>query len=98
MDNAVRRDTDEVLVERSVVNRAEAQAVADLRLAAFDVAQDVRGVEEAQLLQPADRALAAVRRDYSAAETRLMEPDSRLPHGVAALDPLFEWHGLGLVQ
>jgi hypothetical protein len=98
VNDVVGRDPNQVLVERSVVDRAEAEAVADRRLAALDVAQDVRSVEEAELLQPADRALTAVRGDDSAAEARLVEPDSRLPHGVAALDLLFKRHWLGLVQ
>src|SRR5205823_7545214 len=92
VNDVVGRDPNQALVERSVVDRAEAEAIADRRLAALDVAQDVRGVEEAELLQPADRALTAVRGDDSAAEARLVEPDSRLSHGVAPFDLLFELH------
>lgn len=42
------------------MDAAEAEAVADERLSGLSVADDVRGVEEPHLLQPADRALAAV--------------------------------------
>ena len=70
VDLVVRRDADEVLVERSVVDRAEAQAVADERLACrLRVTDDVRrGVQEPELLQAADRARVAVGRENPGGE------------------------------
>src|SRR4051794_26137397 len=99
VDDVIRRDADEILVERAVVDRAEAQAVGHRRLTALlDVAHYVRGVEQAKLLQAADRALTRVRGDDAATEARLVEPDSRLADGVAALDRVVEAHGLWLVH
>ena len=71
--DVVGRDADEVLVECSVVDRAQTQPVLDCRLTRLEnVAQDVGCVEQAQFLQPADSALAVVCGDDSAAETGLM--------------------------
>jgi hypothetical protein len=57
------RDAHEILVERTVVNGAETEPVADERLAALlDVADDVCSIEQADFLQSADCAAVAVRR------------------------------------
>jgi len=69
VDDVVGRDADEVLVERSVVDRAQAEPVAHGRLAAvLNVAEDVCSVEKAELLQPADCTLASVRQHDAAAK------------------------------
>ena len=61
MYHVVGRDSDEILVEGTMVDRAEAQPVADNRITLrLGVTDDVRRVEEAQLLQPADRACVPV--------------------------------------
>jgi hypothetical protein len=58
---AVGRHADEVLVVGPAVNRAEAQAVGHDGFAAGPrIADDVGGVEQASLLEPADRALRRV--------------------------------------
>ena len=50
MNLIVRRDRDEILVERTMMNRAETQAVADERLASrLRIANDVRCVEQPKL-------------------------------------------------
>jgi hypothetical protein len=46
VDAVVRRDADEILIERSVMDRAEAQAVLHQRFACrLEIAGDVRRVE-----------------------------------------------------
>jgi hypothetical protein len=75
----VGRDPHEVLVERTMVDRAETDTVRDGRESLrFDVGGDVRSVEQPLLLQPADGALTTIRGDNPAAETRLMDSDARL--------------------
>ena len=85
VNDVIGRDADEVLVERAVVDSAQAQSVLDRRLAGFfDVADDVRGIEQAQLLEAADRALVGVCGDDAPAKARLVDSHLRLPHDVAA--------------
>jgi hypothetical protein len=60
----VRRNSDQVLVVRTVVDRPETQAVAHRWLASdLGVSDDMRCVEESCLLETADRALVRVRRE-----------------------------------
>jgi hypothetical protein len=51
VDQIIRRDAYEILVESSVVNRAKAEAVSDDGLAVFfEIAHNMRRVKEAELL------------------------------------------------
>ena len=80
------------------MDRAEAEAVAHERLSRrLRVADDVRRVEEPQLLQPADRAAVAVGREHAAAEVRLVDALLHLADDVAALDRVLDVDGLALV-
>jgi hypothetical protein len=55
------RTADKVFVERAVVDRAEAETVANDRLAClFGVADDVRRVAQPDLVEPTDRASVSV--------------------------------------
>ena len=58
----------------------------------------MRGVEEAGLLEPTDRAPARVGREHATAEARLMEPDARLAHGVPALERCVDRYRIALVD
>src|SRR5215831_5475765 len=98
MDDIVGRGANQVLIERSMVDCAQAQAVAHRWLAAFDVSEDVCGVQEAALLEAADRALRAVRGNNAGSEARLMQPETRLTHGVTALDRILQGHRRGLID
>ncbi|MGH3093697.1 MAG: hypothetical protein ACRDOG_15415 [Gaiellaceae bacterium] len=81
------------------MDRAEAEPVAHDGLAVrLRVGDDVGGVQEADLLQPADRALAAVRGDDAAAEPCLVEPHLDVADDVATLDRIVEERGLLLVH
>jgi hypothetical protein len=63
MNLTLRRDADQILVEGTVVDRAQAQPVADERLALLvDVTDDVRGIEQSGLSEGADGAAVAVGR------------------------------------
>src|SRR5215216_5836945 len=55
-------------------------------------------VEEPQLLQGADRALAAVRRHYTAAKPRLVQAYAGLTHHITPFDRILEWHRARLVN
>src|SRR6266849_294367 len=80
------------------MDRAEAQAVADDRLARLlGVGDDVRRVEEPQLAQPADSAAIPVGGEYRAAELRLVDALLHLADDVAALDFVWDVDGLALV-
>lgn len=92
------RDADEVVVVGAVVEGAEAEPVDHHRRAGLvPVGDDVRGVEQAELLEAADRALVGVRRDDLAAEADLVDPPAHLADGVAALDLVDDRHRLALV-
>ena len=94
----VGRDADEVLVERAVVDRAEAEPVGHRRLAGeLRVGDDVGRVEEPGLLEPADRALVRVRREHAGAEAGLVEAHACLADGVAPFDRVVGKEGLALV-
>src|SRR5437763_5448714 len=69
-----------------MVDAAEAEPVAHLRLAALSIGKNVGGVEEAHLLKPTDRTLVVVRGQNAAAEACLVDPDLHLARGVPALD------------
>jgi hypothetical protein len=98
VDTEVRCDSDEVLVEGAMVDRAQREAIRDHRLAhLLEVADDVRRVEEANLAEPADRATVAVRGQHGAAELRLVDPLLDLPHDVSAFDLVVNVNRLTLV-
>jgi hypothetical protein len=62
VDVVVGRNANEVLVERAVVDRAKADAVADERFSLFlGIADYVGSVEQADLLGRADSAPIAIR-------------------------------------
>jgi hypothetical protein len=87
MNRVVGRDPDEVLIEGSMVNRTEAQPVPHDRFSVLlHVSDDVRGIEKTQLFQPADRTLAAVRRDDPAPDTSLVQTNARLANDIATLE------------
>ena len=68
-----------------MVDRAQAQPVRDDGLAALlEVADDVRGVEEALVPERADGAPLLVRREDQAAEVRLVNARASLPELVLA--------------
>src|SRR3954451_7327234 len=80
------------------MDRAQAEAVADLRLASLlDVTDDVRRVEQAELAQPADRATLAVRGGDPAAEPGLVDPHPRLTEDVPTLDRILHRHRIAIV-
>jgi len=87
VDVVVGRDAYEVLVEGAVVDRAQAQPVGDDGLPGrIGVPENVRRVEQACLLEPADCTLVAVRGEHPSTEAGLVKAHARLPNGVAALD------------
>jgi len=87
------------LVERPVVDRVQAQAVLDDGLAAIlEVSDDVGGIEEPHLLEPADRAAVAVCGEDDAAEARLMHARPDPADDIASLDRILEQDGLSLVD
>ena len=95
----VGRDADEVLVERPVVDRAEAEPVAHYRLAGgIRVSHDVGGVEQPHLLEVTDRARISVGDEYLPAETLLVESDASLAHCATALDCILVLNRLSLVE
>ena len=99
MHLVVGRHADQVVVERAVVDRAETQAVAHLGLAVhLEIADDVRRVEQAALLQPTDRAALAVGRHDPAAEPSLVDAHARLPEHVPPLDRVVHDDRLPFVQ
>jgi hypothetical protein len=98
VDTEIRCDPDEVLVEGAMVDRAEAEPIRhDRRARLLRVGDDVRGVEEPHLLQPADRAAVRVRGENGAAELRLVDALLDLTDDVAALDLVGDMDGLALV-
>src|SRR6185437_10255121 len=88
----------EVLVEGSMMDGAEAESVADRRIAVLlSVADDVRGIQEAGLPQTADRTPIAVCRHDPRAEPCLMNADSGLAKHVPPLESVLHDDGLELV-
>ena len=80
-----------VLVERAVVDRAQADTVGDDGFAMqLEVADDVRGVEQTRFLQSADRAQIPVRGDDAAAEACLVYADPRLAEGVLTFQGILD--------
>lgn len=74
MHDPVRRYADQIAVERSVVDLAQAQPVRHERKPAFAVVlDDVRCVQQFRVPQSADCAAALVRLDYSSAKLWLMK-------------------------
>src|SRR5690625_454126 len=71
----VRGDAKQVLVERRMVDLAQAEPVLRHRLAEFvSVAHDVRGISQVPDRQSADGALSGIRVDHASAELRLVQP------------------------
>jgi hypothetical protein len=76
-----------ILIERSMVNRADARSVRHLGSSGrLGVSDDVRWVQQPDLLQPADRTLVSISRDHEPAEAPLVHPHFHLAIGVPALD------------
>lgn len=99
MNLAVRRYAYEILVERTVVDRAEAEPVANERLAVlFDVADDVRGVQQPDLFESADRAAVPIRRQDGAPELRLVDALRDLSNDITTFYRVVEVNGLALVE
>jgi hypothetical protein len=74
VDDVIRRDTEQVCVESSVVDLAEAQTILDYRKAVlFVVADDVGSIEELAVPECADGALCLVREEDASSEFGLME-------------------------
>ena len=91
-------DPDEVLIVGAVVNGAQAEPVRHDGFAPLlEVSDDMRSVEQSDLLQSADRAAIGVRGEDEAAELRLMQALLDLAHPVAALDLVADTHRLSLV-
>lgn len=87
VNDVVRRDTDQILIESSMMNGAEAQTIGDAGFAeVIRVANNVCRIEEPQFLQSANSALTAVSRDDLGAEPGLMKADSSLANGVTPFD------------
>lgn len=83
MNAVVGRYSNELFVKGAVVDGAEAQSVADRGFTALvAVAEDVSSVEQTCFLEPADRTLIRVGGQHASAETRLVESDACLSHGV----------------
>jgi len=69
----VGRYADEILVKRTVMDGAETEPIGDNRLAPqLEIANDVCGVEQTRLLQPAYRTQARIRNEHVPAEPSLM--------------------------
>src|SRR5205085_2434259 len=97
-NDIVRRNPNEVLVERTVVNRAETQTVRDRGGPLGQrVTHDVRRVEECHLPQPADRTSVFVRRENDRPKATLMQANSHLARGVAASHLVQNRNGLTFV-
>lgn len=98
-DVVVGVDPDEILIEGAVMDRAQADAVAHDGVAVFlEIANDVSGVEQPKLLEPADRALVAVGRQNLTAKAPLMDPDVRLADDVSPLDRVGDPRRLSVVE
>src|SRR5262245_1848520 len=70
-----------------MVDRAQGKTVANFGCAGrLGVADDVRRVKQPNLLEPADRALLAVRGKDDPAEAPLVQPDLHFARGVASFD------------
>src|SRR5947208_1013687 len=75
MDPNVRIDADYVRVVRRMVDRTEAEAVGDERLTlGMPIGEDVRGIEQLHVSEPADAALLLIGEEHHVAELLLMEP------------------------
>jgi hypothetical protein len=99
MHSVVSRDTDQVLIEGAMVDRAETQPVANQRLTALlGVTHDVRCLEEPTLPESTNRAKTAISDEDSSAETCLVEANARLPYGIATLKGILDWNRLWLVE
>ncbi len=87
-DLEVRPHTEHVGVESAVVDRAQREAVGhDRRPALLRVRDDVRGVEQLNVLEPAHRARALVGAEDLRAEDRLVQAQVRQAlHGAAPVD------------
>ena len=98
VDAEIWRDPDEILVERSVMDRAQRQPVRhEWSARLLGVADDVRGVQQPYFAKPADRAAIAVRGKHRTPELRLMDPLLDFAHDVAPLDLVGDVDGLALV-
>jgi hypothetical protein len=87
LHDVVRRDANEILVECTVVDRAQAKTIPYRCLAAmFKVGNDVSGIEQPSFLQRADGALTAISRKNSTPEPCLVEPNACLSNGVPTFD------------
>jgi hypothetical protein len=79
LDNQIGSDPDEVLVEGSVVELAEGQAVRDHRGSErVHIRHDVRCIEKLLMLEPTERASLAIRAQHPQPKGTLVEP---LPSG-----------------
>jgi len=98
VDSEIRCDSDEILVERAVVDGAETETVADDGLTGLlGVGDDVRCVEQPHLAEPAYGAAVSVRGKHGATELRLMNALLDLPDDVAPFDFVGNVDGLALV-
>ena len=87
LDRQVGADTEQVRVERAVVDGAERQSVGDLRHAALvAVGDDVRCLQQAGLVKAADRAALPLGRQHDPAELLLVQALADGAHDVAAVD------------
>jgi hypothetical protein len=81
-----------------MVDRAEAEPVAhDRQPLLLEIADDVGGVEQACLLEPADCALVRVCRQHARPEAGLVQSHARFADGVAALERVVGQQWLALV-
>ena len=89
VDDVVRRDSEEVLIESRVMDLAQRQSVAYVRIApSFPVADDVGGVQQLPVAEPANSTPGLVGSDHASPELPLVKPLADESLAVAALGAL----------
>jgi hypothetical protein len=82
----IRSDANEILIEGTVMNRAQAQPVCDVRISLIlEIADDVRSIEQTRLAETTDRTATLVGNEYPPAKARLVESNARLANRVLPL-------------
>src|SRR5665213_3675533 len=99
MNPVVRGDSNEILVERTVMDRAEAQPIRHVGISPLlKVADDVRSVKQARLLQATDGAAVVVGEENTSAKARLVQADAGVSYGVLPLEWIARWHRLAFID
>ena len=97
LDTAVGVDAQEVAVVGAVMQRREAEPVADLGATTLiPVRDDVRRLQRVRDRQPRDRATPVVGIEHERAELALMQPDLGLHGGIAPIERRLDNADLGV--